>query len=214
MLLHNRNKFKSIIKHDLCLGCGLCEAIGENKGYVMDLKQNGFYEPKYEGERNIEIEKIISKVCPAVNINPPKMKANNVWGCITKLYSAGAVDPEVKEKGSSGGGISAVCIYVLENKLVDGILHVGKIAGDTIENRLFISRTRNEVISNASSRYAPAKVFNAIKDIFENTNETFAFVGKPCDIAGLKNYIVLHPQYQKEYRHRSAPVFWQHCMRA
>lgn len=201
MLLYNRNKFNNILKHNLCLGCGLCEAIGKNEGYIMSLTKSGFYKPKCIYERNIEIEEKISKVCPAININAPKVKGDNVWGCINNLYTVSSSDSEVRKKGSSGGGISAVCIYILENKIVDGILHVGKISGESIENQLFVSRSRNDVVSNASSRYAPAKVFNEIKDIFEKTNEIFAFVGKPCDIAGLKNYIILNPQFQSRIKY-------------
>lgn len=191
----NENKFSNILKHDLCLGCGLCEAIGKDQGYIMNLNQKGFYEPKLSGKRNLQIEKLISKVCPAVNINVPKLKSDDVWGRITNLYKINSTDPEIREKGSSGGGISAVCIYLLENKIVNGVLHVGKMPGNSIENKLFISRNRNEIIANASSRYAPAKIFNEIKEIFKNTNEIFAFVGKPCDIVGLKNYIDINPQY-------------------
>jgi coenzyme F420 hydrogenase subunit beta len=200
MLSQNQNKFNNILKHNLCLGCGLCEAIGKNEGYIMSLNGNGFYKPKCIDGRNIEIEKKISEICPAININAPKLMGDNVWGGITNLYNVSSSDSEVRKKGSSGGGISALCIYILENKIVDGVLHVGKISGDSIENQLFISRNRNEVLLNASSRYAPAKVFNEIKDIFENTNEIFAFVGKPCDIAGLKNYIILNPQYQNRIK--------------
>lgn len=195
MQLQNQNKFSRILKHDLCLGCGLCEAIGQEQGYIMNLNERGFYEPQLSGAQNIEIEKQISKVCPAININVPKLKSDEVWGTITKLYTINSTNPDIRKKGSSGGGISAVCIYLLENNIVDGVLHVGKIPGASIENKLFISRSRNEILTNASSRYAPAKIFNEIKLIFENTSEIFAFVGKPCDIAGLKNYIALNSQY-------------------
>ena len=185
----------------MCIGCGLCEAIGKEKGYIMNLKDNGFYEPVCTAERNIEVEIKISKICPAINIDAPKVKDSKVWGGIINLYKLSASDSEVQKMGSSGGGISGVCIYLLENKIVDGILHVGKIPGESIENKLFISRTKSEVVNNASSRYAPAKVFNEISDIFEKRFETFAFIGKPCDIAGIKNYLQLNPQYKPRIKY-------------
>lgn len=200
-MLSNQNKFSRILKYDLCIGCGLCEAIGKSEGYIMSLNKNGFYKPAHNDERNIEVEKKISKICPAINLNAPKQKDDDVWGSITNLYNVSSTNSEVRKKGSSGGGISAVSIYILENNLVDGVLHVGKMSGDSIENQLFISRDKNEVLLNASSRYAPSKVFNQIKDIFESTNEIFAFVGKPCDIAGLQNYIRLNPQYKNRIKY-------------
>ncbi len=143
MQLSTHNKFKEIIKHGMCIGCGLCEAIGKEKGYIMNLKDNGFYEPVCTAERNIEVEIKISKICPAINIDAPKVKDSKVWGGIINLYKLSASDSEVQKMGSSGGGISGVCIYLLENKIVDGILHVGKIPGESIENKLFISRTKS-----------------------------------------------------------------------
>lgn len=38
-------KISKIIKNDLCLGCGLCEAVS-NGICKMALTQRGFYEPK------------------------------------------------------------------------------------------------------------------------------------------------------------------------
>jgi coenzyme F420 hydrogenase subunit beta len=38
-------------------------------------------------------------------------------------------------------------------------------------------------------------VFNELVDIFENSSDTFCFVGKPCDVAALKNYLNINRQY-------------------
>ncbi len=200
MPLPSRNTFDKITKYDLCIGCGLCEMVGKNEGYTMTLNGDGFYTPTCPGKRNREVENQIAKICPGININPPESK-NEIWGNIKELYYAWSTDKEVRRSGSSGGGISAVCIYLIERKIVDGILHVGKLSGNSIYNQLNISRNRNDILLNASSKYAPAKVFNHLIDIFENTEEVFAFVGKPCDIAGLKNYFTINPKYKHRIKY-------------
>jgi coenzyme F420 hydrogenase subunit beta len=194
MLSNGRNRFDDILRYDLCIGCGLCEAIGKKADYVMTLNEKGFYNPERRGKRNEKVEEQISAVCPSIQVHVPKFN-DNVWGKINGVYNTWSTDEEVRQRGSSGGAISALCIFLLENKMVDGVLHVGKVNGDTIENQLYVSKNKNEVLRNSSSRYAPAKVFNELVDIFESSSDTFCFVGKPCDVAALKNYLNVNRQY-------------------
>ena len=194
MLFQERNKFKALLTHDLCLGCGLCEAIGNKEQYVMTLDDSGFYKPVEIGERDRETEKRIEAICPGININVPKF-GNEVWGNVVRSFSGWSNDDEIRRQGSSGGSISALCVFLLNEKLVDGILHVGRSGPDTIENKLMVSRNRDDVLRNASSRYAPSKVFNDLISILDSSHETFCFVGKPCDVAALKKFIVFFPQY-------------------
>jgi coenzyme F420 hydrogenase subunit beta len=194
-------KFDRIQKYNLCIGCGLCEAMGKEHGYTMDITSEGFYKPVCSGSRNAEFEKQVGEICPGINLNAPKSD-NDIWGNITGLYNSWSTDVEVRRNGSSGGGISAICIYLIEEKIVDGILHVGKLSGKSIYNELSVSRSRTEIIQKASSKYAPAKIFNSLIDIFENTEGAFAFVGKPCDIAGLKNFLEINPQYKDRIKYR------------
>lgn len=200
MQSQSQNKFNDILKYDLCIGCGLCEALSKENNYIMTLNDDGFYEPKRVGIGNKILEEEISNICPGLNIRVPKFN-NNIWGNVTNLYNVSATDRTVRKMGSSGGAISALCIFMLQNKLVDGVLHIGKTEGNSIQNQLFVSRNSEDVLRNASSRYAPAKVLNEIISILENSSETFCFVGKPCDVAALKNYLTTNPLYQKRFKY-------------
>ena len=92
---------------------------------------------------------------------------------------------------------SALAIYLLESKQVDAILHVGVSEESYLFNKLYISKTKEDVLRHNASRYAPAAVFNDIIQIFESTGETtFAFIGKPCDIAAIQNLLRVYPRYQ------------------
>jgi len=190
-----KRKLDRIISNELCIGCGLCEAIGKNKGYKMVLRSNGFYYPELPEKRDKQIEKDILKVCPAVNITGVSSK--NVWGKVISANLAWSDDEEIRYKGSSGGAITAICVYLLENGYVDAILQVGKDETHFLNNKLKVSRNRVQVINNASSRYAPALVLNEIEMILNGTYEKFCFVGKPCDILALNNYLSSQPQHKK-----------------
>lgn len=183
---------KKILKCDLCLGCGLCEAVGKEHGCTMILKEDGFYQPQNYNYK--DLEKVISKICPAINVNAPKSK--NVWGNIESTYEAWSTDDKIRFKSSSGGAISSICIYLLENKIVSAVLQVGRNEKHFLYNKLYISRTKEDVVKRSSSRYAPSLVFNDIFQILEAIDGPIAFVGKPCDIAGLKNFLIEYPQFQ------------------
>lgn len=192
-------KIVEIIKNDLCLGCGLCEAISQGE-CKMRLNRKGFYEPETIGT---EWDDKICNICPGITIqNRSQGKHLSIWGNVLQVSNAWAADGNIRRQSSSGGVTSALAIYLLESQQVDGILHVGVQEGTYLYNKLYVSRDRNEVLKRNASRYAPAEVFNRIIDIFEaNRLETFAFIGKPCDIAAMQNFIAAYPKYKHKVKY-------------
>ncbi len=188
---------QDIDHNSLCLGCGLCESICGKENVEMHVLEDGFIHPVVKSIRK-EQEIIIKEICPGVNIinDAPFLQRERIWGKIEGLYSGFAVDPEVRMKGSSGGIISAVAIYLIERKIVNAVLQVGGDENDYRRNTLRVSKTREDVLKCASSRYAPSFMFGKIKEIFEAGDDTYCFIGKPCDISALKNFLNKFPQYR------------------
>lgn len=191
-----KRTISNIIKNGLCLGCGFCEAIHKPE-CMMQINSKGFYQPHFKSN-GAEKDSIISRICPGVNVVSFITHGNNsIWGNVEMVSNAWAADEGIRLKSSSGGVTSALAIYLLESKQVDGILHVGVEDGDYLHNKLFVSKTKGEVLKNNSSRYAPAAVFNYIKDILDGDKKLiYAFIGKPCDIAGMQNFMIVFPEYE------------------
>lgn len=190
---------EKIIKTQLCLGCGICQALGKEYNYQVELTKSGFYCLRLPTERNLMTEKNILSVCPGINLVNENNKTP--WGTHLEAYNAWAKDETIRYRGSSGGVITALCCYLLEQKTVDGILQIGKSKNHVLFNELHISKTRDEVISNSASRYAPAKGFSNILHILESSTETYCLVGKPCDIAAIKRLITLYPAYKERIKY-------------
>lgn len=190
------------LKRDgLCLGCGLCESICGKDAVEMKLEPDGFFRP--EVKKIIpDKELIIDKICPGKNIvNDFPYKSNeNIWGKIKELYSGYSTNKETRQIGSSGGIVSGLAIYMLQNNIVDTVLQVGGDSSDYERNTLKISKTREDVLKCASSRYAPALIFDNFFDILNNNQDTFCFIGKPCDISGLKNFLNEYPQFEDRFK--------------
>jgi len=189
--------YNSILKNGLCLGCGLCAAV--DKQCAMALDKDGFYRP--QGELTEASKKIISKICPGINIKNAKASHSSAWGAMECVSNAWAADKNIRHTSSSGGVTSALAIYLLESKRVDAVLHVGHDDGDYLHNCLHVSRNREEVLRYNASRYAPAAVFDDIFNILDRSDETYAFIGKPCDIAAVRNLMMLYPKYQDRIKY-------------
>lgn len=188
-------------KYNLCLGCGLCEAIN-NQDCKMQLTDDGFYAPNFKHPLNAKQNKNIRRICPGLSIHNYNANANSIWGGVTQVSNAWASDSVIRQTSSSGGVTSALAIYLLESHKVDAVLHVGVTEGNYLHNKLHISRSREEILLRNASRYAPAEVFNNIITILdENANDTFAFIGKPCDIAGLQNLLHELPHYKDRIKY-------------
>ena len=161
----------------------------------MHLAENGFYEPVMTKKLPYAVAAELNKLCPGIRINCVDA-STSFYGKIEGVYEGWANEPNIRRSGSSGGVITALASYLLDTKQITGVLQVGVREGHYLYNELKISRTVKDVISCASSRYAPALMFDKINDILDNSSERFLFIGKPCDIMTLRKYVELHPEYQ------------------
>ncbi len=192
-------KISDILRNELCLGCGLCSAV--DKECSMELNSKGFYRPQFK-HSNKKIENEIIGICPGINITCNRSQNNtSVWGNVVSVSNAWSTDKNIRKSSSSGGVTSALAIYLLESHKVNAVLHVGVDANSYLYNKLYISKTKEDVLKRNASRYAPASVFDKIFDILNQNNDTFAFIGKPCDIAGIKNLISQYPQYKNRIKY-------------
>ncbi len=192
-------KINKIIKSGLCLGCGLCETIGTREKCEMKLNDSGFYYPYFKRAISKEQQKIILNSCPAINVK--SINNTGVWGNMEKITEAWSADPIIRKKGSSGGVLSTLAKYLLESGKVNGILQVGVKSGSYLYNQLKVSKTKEDVLLNAASRYAPALVFNELLEILDTSTDKYAFIGKPCDIAGIKSFLKEFPIYQNRIKY-------------
>jgi len=179
-----------VLANNICAGCGLCQGVFGSQKISVDLDKNGFYRPKINIELNKEENSLFSKVCPGiivVNESSNPIYNDPIWGEIFSCFIGSSNDELIRSQASSGGAISSILVYLLESKKVSAIIHIGASKDTPTMNEVKISTTRYDVIENASSRYSPsAPLINILNDLKEF--DSYAFVGKPCDIAALRQY--------------------------
>ena len=188
---------ETIAKSGLCAGCGLCEAIAPPGSISMKMSARGWLRPVVNGVLDRPTEALIAKVCPGAALSHPDQENHDVlWGPLVAVRTGHATDPEIRWRGSSGGAISALCLYLLDAKKVAFVAHIAAGTRDPLENELQLSRTRDDILNGAGSRYAPSAPLSSMASLLAQ-DETFAVVGKPCDIGALRQYARFNPRVRR-----------------
>ena len=188
-----------IKKNNLCLGCGLCSSVLGKDKCEMVLTEKGFYEPKVKQPTTKKENKIVKQLCPGIHVETTPHKG--VWGSMKSIAEAWSTNSNIRHKAASGGVITSLAIYLVEQHKVDAVLQVGVRDDSYLYNELKVSRSREDILHNAQSRYAPALVFDRIKQILDSSDETYAFIGKPCDMAAMQNFCREFPQYKQRIKY-------------
>ena len=182
---------KAVENHN-CVGCGLCTQFFKNC-YGMQLTKEGFYRPKKlrTFDRDKDKEEIFRNICPAYIRNDDNNTNLGIWGKYEKILTTYSSDKDIRFKASTGGSLTGVLLYLIENKIVDGVIQVKSNARNPYIAQYGLSTTKDEIISSMGSKYEPTFMFSNLNTIL-NFNGKLVVVGKPCDISILKRYISQH----------------------
>ncbi len=176
-------------KGSLCAGCGLCAGISAD-AIAMQIDEAGFARPRQTRPLAPAGERVFADACPALKVEPwegfaPGAAIDTYWGPYRQCLTGHAVESETRHTGSSGGAISALAIHALETGIVAQVLQVIADPDRPLGNRLTVSRSREEILQAAGSRYAPSSPLADIAAFLDAGVPTL-FIAKPCDVSALR----------------------------
>lgn len=183
----------------LCVGCGACSFIcPEHKIGLVDSVHEGI-RPRAQDEKCGPCS-LCLEVCPAwVNDHTALRSRPGAipdllpgFGPVLELYEGYARDPEIRHFGASGGAITALALFCLEQEKMYGVLHIGAAAEDPVRNRTRMSRCRAELLNCTGSRYSPASACDRL-DLIESAPAPCVFIGKPSEVTALRKAQRLRP---------------------
>ena len=207
--IKNGKTIGSVVKDGLCTGCGTCVGLCPEEAVEMTIDYSkGIYVPRLEEERCNQCGVCLA-VCPGHTVDfkqlnldifgqePKDILVGNYSNC----YTGYATDPKIRYDSASGGLVTTLLIFALEEGMIDGALVTRMSKENPLEPEPFIARTREEIISAAKSKYCPVPANTILSEIIKEEGR-FAVVGLPCHIQGvrkaemvnkeLKEKIVLH----------------------
>lgn len=193
---------EDIVANGLCTGCGLCESLAGAERVSMGLNAGGFLRPRRLAPLPREVEDRIVKVCPGnVQHLPGRADgagapADTIWGALAGLFEGHATDAELRFKGSSGGVLTAVALHLLETGRAAAVLEIAADPERPLHAMTQIARDRAAVLRGAGSWYGPAAPLRRLHELLD-AGEPFAVIGKPCDIAGVRNLARIDPRVDR-----------------
>lgn len=205
-------RFERILSSDMCIGCGLCQALLGSKKIRVEKDATGDLRPRIEATLSDEDVDLVCQTCPAVRCEAiPEQEAENapifdpVWGPFQRIVLGWAQEPEVRFEGATAGVLTGLGRYLISSGEVNFVLHVGASKAEPTFGAAKISRTVAEVLEGAGSRYGPTAPLLDFDKVLA-LGEPFAVIAKPCDLNALRNLARLDPRVDQLVRYMLAPV--------
>jgi coenzyme F420 hydrogenase subunit beta len=185
------NDIGEVIKKGLCIGCGVCSFSDPIKKMTFSEKHSQYIPLLTDSNKS---DKLAFMICPGKGYNIVE-ESRNLYnhsqydlelGYINKLYAAFSNDRQILEKASSGGIMSHLAIYLLENGIVDRVLTTQFSYETEPRTVSILAKSKEEILQSQGSKYCPVDISMAIKEI-RNNNYVVAIIGTPCQIAGIRN---------------------------
>jgi len=185
----SKSVIAEVVQSGRCVGCGLCEAATPPGKVSMVFSKDGFLRPSVKADLTKGEAALFRSYCPGWGLSHDRTAAeatmHRIWGPLVTVETGFAASARIRRQGSSGGVISALAAYLIESGQVDFVAQNAVDEADPLGNQVQASRTVDDVVRAAGSRYAPASPLRRIEEYLA-TGKRFAFVGKPCDVAALR----------------------------
>lgn len=208
MTFIKKNVFDSVVKQDMCIGCGACLYSSSNDNLVMSWNKEGFLNPTSETPENESEESL--KVCP---FNPFPDKEVRTENEIAKIFLNDAPNRHLRvghyystyvgysnkyRLTSSSGGMATYLIDQLLNKnIVDAVVTVKE--GKDSFYEYSVIRSTDELTSTSETKYYPVTLGTVINQL-KTSNERFAIVGIACFIKSVRLLQFYHPELKEKIK--------------
>lgn len=161
--------------------------------------RNGFLRPRQYRQLDDITEGKIAELCPSLHLQlPQERQGDPFWGRIEASFLGHATNPKLRHQAASGGALSALVLYLLEQKEIDGIWQIQADPAEPLRNRSVLSTSLEEVITAAGSRYAPSAPLADIGNLLDS-DKRYAVIAKPCDIAALRSWARFDPRIDQHF---------------
>lgn len=188
------DKLYRIVEEAMCIGCGICQGIAGADVLRLQKSSSGFLHPFVAGTLTDAVTETILDVCPSMvaeslpqHLVTSETRYDPIWGPYLQVMHGWARNVEDRFEGSSGGVLTGLAIHLLQQKKIDFILHAKSADTEPTFGERHLSFTRRDVLDGAGSRYGPTAPLVDINQVLDR-DQSFAFIGKPCDISALRNY--------------------------
>lgn len=172
---------KSITESGLCSACGACYSICPKKAIEMVESKAGFIRAEIDEKKCVDCG-LCEKVCPSNSTISRNFEGNLITGNIINCYIGYASDKKLRENGQSGGVLSALLMYMLDNGIIKAAIGAGFDGEDNRPHPIYLS-TKDDILKNGGSMYTQTPILSKIT----NVEAPYAIITLGCQSEALKS---------------------------
>jgi coenzyme F420 hydrogenase subunit beta len=192
MSVRSIDKLRFIMQSHLCTRCGSC--VGLSEGKIIFKDREGQYRPHILTEPSEEQSGRLLNACPGKDFDYKHFRElfykdapefHVYTGPVVSINIAYSNDQLIRTTGASGGMISAILIWLLQNGRIDGAVVTGMSEEKPWLTRSYIATTPDQILEAAQSKYIITSVNEILPDI-EAFNGRLAYVGLPAQVQSIR----------------------------
>lgn len=176
-----------------CIGCGSCAFVNPNFRIVKN--DDGCYQATFSDSCHDFSE--TSQICPFASGDDENTVASDLFAHVNGIhynkflgyyfstYVGYVVADGFRNRGSSGGMVSWLAAVMLEEGLVDKIIHVKDGPDPEHMYTYQISSNVDELETGAKSKYYPVEMSQVLRYVM-NHDARYLFIGIPCFVKTIR----------------------------
>jgi len=194
----------AVVKDNLCMGCGTCASLCPFSAIdlVKDNRKSSFV--AIINRKRCTKCGICFAVCPGRAVDVPQLSEEFLPDTMPDVYLGGflncylghATNHKIRYQRSTGGMVTEILLYALENAIIDGALVVRMPADGKLTPQPYIARCSEDILASAKSLYCPVPANLALKEILK-TPGRYAVVGIPCHLHGIRKAELLNKKLRR-----------------
>lgn len=154
----------------------------------MSLDRNGYLRPTvtdaFALDRDAEFGQGFEASCPGVLVrsSSDRRSRDPDFGPVLRAWRAWATDAKIRNRGASGGVLTAINQWLLDSGTVSVVAGASQSLRDPLRTSPSLAATSYEASKMAGSRYAPVSIVQLEKSLTERA----AVTCKPCEASALR----------------------------
>lgn len=170
-----------IVKNALCTGCGACCGICSFDAITMKFNLSGYL------HAHVSIDKctlcgLCINVCPSWSSNLLFKEGYDPFhGNCINAYIGCSTDPTIRHKSQSGGIVTSLLCFLLDNGLIEGAIVNNFNEKTKCSDAIFATR-KEQIVDAAGSYYTQSPV---VKTVLQNVGQSVATVVLGCQAQSL-----------------------------